>query len=130
MQSKYKVAKTLLTSIALAALSIGASNAQTIPTPSQNLPKTDRAEDVGMSSERLKRVTSVFQAEVDNKTIPGAVILIARRGKIAYFEALGFRDREKQAPMQKDSIFRIASMTKPFTSVALMMLVEEGKLTL
>jgi hypothetical protein len=87
-------------------------------TPAQSLPKADRAEDVGISSERLKRVTSTFQAQVDNGVIPGAVILIAHRGKIAYVEALGFRDRETQAPMQRDSIFRIASMTKPFTSVA------------
>jgi CubicO group peptidase (beta-lactamase class C family) len=60
--------------------------------------------------------------------IPGAVILIARDGKVAFFDAFGFQDREKRIPMKADSIFRIASMTKPITSIALMMLVEEGKI--
>ena len=100
------------------------------PALAQGLPKADRAEDIGISSVRLKRVTSTFQAEVEKGSIPGAVVLIARRGKVAYFEAFGFRDRESQSPMQKDSIFRLASLTKPFTSVAIMMLAEEGKLTL
>jgi CubicO group peptidase (beta-lactamase class C family) len=59
-----------------------------------------------------------------------AVILIARQGKIAYFEAIGFQDREKQLAMRRDAIFRIASMTKPIVSVAAMMLLEEGKIQL
>ena len=63
--------------------------------------KTDRPEDVGFSSERLKRVNVALQADVDRGAIPGAVILIARRGKAAYFEAFGFRDREKQAPISE-----------------------------
>ena len=100
------------------------------PAFAQSLPKADRPEDVGVSSERLKRVTSTFQAEVDNGAIPGAVVLVARRGKVVYFEAFGFRDRESGAPMQKDSISPLASLTKPFTSVAIMMLAEEGRLTL
>ena len=62
--------------------------------------------------------------------IPGAVVLIARNGKIVMFDAFGFRDREAKAPMTTDAIFRIASMTKPIVSVAAMMLVEEGKLSL
>ena len=60
--------------------------------------------------------------------MPGAVLLVARHGKIACHEALGYRDREAGAAMTTDTIFRIASMTKPFTSVAAMMLAEEGKL--
>jgi CubicO group peptidase (beta-lactamase class C family) len=87
-------------------------------------------ESVGISSERLKDVAATFQAGVDKKEIPGAVILIARKGQIAYFEAFGYRDREASAPMTRDAIFRIASMTKPITSIAAMMLVEEGKLKL
>jgi Beta-lactamase len=67
---------------------------------------------------------------VDKGLIPGAVVLIARNGKIAYLEAVGFRDRDKKIPMSTDAIFQIASMTKPFTSVATMMLVEEGKIQL
>jgi CubicO group peptidase (beta-lactamase class C family) len=96
----------------------------------QGLPKADKPEDVGFSSERLKRIASVFQGEVDNGAIPGAVVLIARDGKVADFEAIGFQDREKKTPMVADAIFRIASMSKPITTVALMMLVEEGKIQL
>jgi CubicO group peptidase (beta-lactamase class C family) len=93
----------------------------------QGLPKVD-PDQVGFSAQRLKRLSGAFQSDVDKGAIPGAVILIARDGKVAFFEAFGFQDREKRIPMKPDSIFRIASMTKPITSVALMMLVEEGKI--
>ena len=96
----------------------------------QGLPKASQPEDVGFSSERLKRVTDAFQTEVDKGAIPGAVVLIARDGKVAYFEAIGFQNRENKEPMKTDAIFRIASMSKPITSVAVMMLVEEGKIQL
>ena len=94
----------------------------------QGLPTASRPEDIGFSTDRLKRIANVFQAEVDKGAIPGAVILIARDGKVADFEAIGFQDREKKIPMVADAIFRIASMSKPITTVALMMLVEEGKI--
>ncbi len=94
----------------------------------EGLPEVRRPEAPGFSAERLKRLSSVFQADVDKGAIPGAVVLIARDGKVAYFEAFGFQDREKRIAMKTDAIFRIASMTKPITSVALMMLVEEGKI--
>ena len=96
----------------------------------QGLPKANKPEDVGFSSERLRRVTDAFQSEVDKGVIPGAVVLIARNGKLAYFEAFGFQNRESKEPMKTDAIFRIASMSKPITSVAVMMLVEEGKIQL
>jgi CubicO group peptidase (beta-lactamase class C family) len=96
----------------------------------QGLPKASQPEEVGFSSERLGRLTSAFNADVDKGLIPGAVVLIARHGRIAYLEAFGFQDREKKIPMSADAIFRIASMTKPVTSVAIMMLVEEGKIQL
>src|ERR1700730_496429 len=96
----------------------------------QGLPKASQPEDVGFSSERLKRVTDALQTEVDKGAIPGAVVLIARNGKVAYFEAIGFQNRENKEPMKTDAIFRIASMSKPITSVAVMMLVEEGKIQL
>jgi CubicO group peptidase (beta-lactamase class C family) len=96
----------------------------------QGLPNASGPEAVGFSSGRLQRLTSAFQAEVDKGAIPGAVVLIARNGEVAYFKAFGFQDREKQVPMKTDAIFRIASMSKPITSVAAMMLVEEGKLQL
>ena len=78
-------------------------------------------EAAGLSSERVKELTVAFQNGVDKKEIPGAVILIARHGKIGYFEAFGYRDREAGAPMSRDAIFRIASMTKPVTIVAAML---------
>ena len=80
--------------------------------------------------ERLARIKDVFETDVGNGVIPGAVALMARQGKVAYLEAFGFRDREKQLPMAKDSIFRIASMTKPMVSMAIMMLAEEGRIRL
>ena len=96
----------------------------------QGLPKVSQPEEVGFSTERLNRIAKVYQADVDKGLIPGAVVLIARNGKIAYLEAVGFRDRDKKIPMTTDAIFQIASMTKPFTSVGVMMLVEEGKIQL
>jgi CubicO group peptidase (beta-lactamase class C family) len=75
-------------------------------------------------------LTDAFQSEVDKGAIPGAVVLIARKGKVAYFEAIGFQNRENKEPMRTDAIFRIASMSKPITSVAVMMLVEEGRIQL
>src|ERR1700674_4642668 len=73
-------------------------------------------EDVGLSSERLGRITQFLRDESAKGAISGAVILIAREGKIAYFEAVGARDPQANAPMTKDVIFRIYSMSKPITS--------------
>ena len=87
---------------------------------------TAKPEDVGMSSERLARIRTAMQRYVDKKLVPGVVTLVARRGRIVHLEAVGMRDAESQAPMTTDVIFRIASMTKPITSVAAMMLYEEG----
>jgi CubicO group peptidase (beta-lactamase class C family) len=93
-----------------------------------DMPRAKRPEDVGLSSERLKRLTGTLKTDIDKGTVPGAVVLVARHGQITCLEALGYRDREAGAAMAPDTIFRIASMTKPFTSVATMMLAEEGKL--
>ena len=71
----------------------------------QGLPKANSPEEVGMSSERLSRLTSGLKADVDKGVIPGAVGIILRKGKIAYLEAIGFQDREKQTPMSNDSHF-------------------------
>jgi CubicO group peptidase (beta-lactamase class C family) len=95
----------------------------------QQLPKTT-PEAVGMSSERLNRLTETFQRDVDAGEIPGAVVVVARNGKIAYEKAFGYQSREGNVSMKSDAIFRIASMSKPITSVAVMMLVEEGKIDL
>ena len=83
---------------------------------------------LGFDADRLNRMTQAFQGYVDGGQIPGAVVLIARKDKVAYFRAFGFRDREQKIAMTTDSIFRIASMTKPIVSVGAMMLAEEGKL--
>jgi CubicO group peptidase (beta-lactamase class C family) len=87
-------------------------------------------EKVGLSSQRLSNIRSVMNRHVAEKQIAGAVCLIARRGKIAYQEAIGMADSEDGKPMQLDTIHRIYSMTKPVTSVAVMMLYEEGKFQL
>lgn len=92
-------------------------------------PKSDPGK-LGFDADRLERMTQAFQGYVDSGQLPGAVVLIARRDKVAYFRAFGFRDREQKTAMTTDSIFRIASMTKPIVSVGAMMLVEEGKLDL
>ncbi len=94
----------------------------------QPLPLARRAEEVGFSSSRLERVHRQMQADVESGRIPGAVLLIARQGKVASFMSVGFQERRSKTPMKTDCIFRIASMSKPITSVAAMILAEEGKL--
>ena len=86
--------------------------------------------EVGLLAERLERISSVTQGFIDEGQLAGAVTLVARRGKVAHFEAYGAMDIEAGKPMQKDTIFRIYSMTKPVAAVGVMMLCEEGKLTL
>jgi len=85
-----------------------------------------KPETVGLSSERLERLSSAVQRSIDDKRIAGAVTLVARRGHVAFFKAQGMADREAGKPMRLDSMFRICSMTKPITSLAVMMLYEEG----
>ena len=92
------------------------------------LPMASKPEEVGLSSTQLKRLEEVTQKHIDEGLVPGAVMLVARRGKIAWMSVLGKRDVAAGDAMKYDSIFRIYSMTKPIVSVALMQLVEEGKL--
>jgi CubicO group peptidase (beta-lactamase class C family) len=92
------------------------------------LPTASAPEDVGLSSSQLARIEAVTQKYVESGLVPGAVMLVARRGKIAWTRTMGFRDRAAKDPMVPNSIFRIYSMTKPIVSVAAMMLVEEGKM--
>ena len=99
------------------------------PALAADLPRaTPEAE--GMSSERLARIVATLKADVDAKKIPGAVLLVARHGKVVQYESVGKIDPAGSVPMTRDGIFRIYSMSKPITSVAAMMLVEEGKLKL
>ena len=85
-------------------------------------------ESVGMSSARLERLTAALEKYVDDGRLAGAVAIVARRGKIAYMEAVGYRDKESGAPLATDAIFRIASQTKALASVGVMLLQEEGRL--
>lgn len=85
-------------------------------------------EEVGLSSERLARIVAFAKAEIDAGQIPGAVIAVARRGKLVYFEALGQSDKAAGTPMTTDTIFSLASMTKPMTTVAALQLYEQGRL--
>jgi len=115
--------KTALLAAITLALLTGPAGAQA-PLPSA------RPEQVGLSTERLGQLGQVLRQEIAKGKIPGAVALVARKGRIAYHEAFGARDPATRAPMTRDAIFRIYSMTKPVTSVAIMMLQEEGRLVL
>jgi CubicO group peptidase (beta-lactamase class C family) len=84
----------------------------------------------GMSAERLTRIDKTVQEYIDKKWLNGAVALIFRDGKPVYYKAFGYDDAEKRTPMQKEEIFRIASQTKAITSVAIMILYENGRLLL
>jgi CubicO group peptidase (beta-lactamase class C family) len=86
--------------------------------------------EVGLSAERLDRITNWLKGDSEKGKIPGAVLMILRHGKVAYFESVGVLDPETKAPMRKDAIFRIYSMSKPITTTAVMMLFEQGKITL
>jgi len=92
--------------------------------------RTTSPEAVGMSSDRLNNINSKLQSYVDAQLAPGFTTLIARQGQVIHYETCGYRDVDNQLPIQKDTIFRIYSMTKPITSVALMMLYEKGKFQL
>ena len=89
-----------------------------------------KPEDLGLLSARLHEFSAYLQGKVDVGEIPGAVLLVARDGKVVWESAVGWKDREARLPMTTDSIFRIASMTKPVVAVAALILMEEGKLRL
>jgi CubicO group peptidase (beta-lactamase class C family) len=115
--------------LAAGSAAISASVRQAKAAPAA-LPQTTDPSEVGFAPNRLERIDAWFKAEVDANRIPGAVVAIGKGGKLAYLNSFGYRDRESQAPMPKNAVFRIASMTKPFASLALMLLVEEGKCAL
>lgn len=96
----------------------------------QSFAQVSDPESVGFSAARLREITGWYQAQIDAGALPGAVVAIERNGKLAYLQALGHQDHTKKVAMAPDAIFWIASMTKPVTSVAAMMLVEESKLDL
>jgi CubicO group peptidase (beta-lactamase class C family) len=122
MTAMRKTATVFLAAVLGCFLTVGLVQAQPLPTA--------RPEQVGLSSERLGQLTAILKADVKKGVIPGAIILVARHGKVAWFETVGVRDPATRAPMSRDAIFRIYSMTKPITSIAAMMLLEEGKIAL
>jgi len=89
-----------------------------------------KPESVGMSTERLARIDDLVKEYIDKKWIAGATVLVARDGKVVFYKGLGYDDIDKKTPMKKDAICRIASQTKAITSVAIMILYEEGKILL
>jgi len=111
--------RVLITAVLCFAISMAAA-----PIP------TAKPEQVGMSSERLARLSSSMRAYIDRGEIAGTVTLVARHGKVVHLEAQGLMDMDSKTPMRTDSIFRLASMTKPIASIAVMMLFEEGRLHL
>jgi len=103
--------------------------ALTLSASTANSPTT-KPEEAGLSSERLQRITQMFERRIAANQLAGAVTIVGRRGKVAHHVAQGVMDRDSKQPMTTGSMFRIASMTKPVIGVAVMMLVEEGKLHL
>jgi CubicO group peptidase (beta-lactamase class C family) len=113
------ISTRLLTCLLLGALALPAASPKLDP---------NAAAQAGMDAARLARIPARMQEFVAAGTAAGFVTLVARRGKIVEFDAVGFQDLESRAPMRDDSIFQIASMTKPITAVGIMILMEEGKL--
>jgi CubicO group peptidase (beta-lactamase class C family) len=116
-----------LIALALCAWLFAASIARPVSAAERQALPAVNAESVGMSSERLARLTEGMKRLVDQGRLAGVVTMVARHGKVVEFDAAGKRDIASGQPMRKDSIFRIYSMSKPITGVAMMMLFEEGK---
>ena len=114
--------RVILTAIGSLSVLAGGSAAETLPSAQ---PAT-----VGLSQERLDRIHGLVEKRIAAGEITGAVMLVARKGQIAYVDVQGTQDVETKAPMRRDSVFRLASMTKPVIGTAIMMMLEEGKLRL
>src|SRR5436190_11650680 len=115
--------KKIILALAVAAVATGARAEVPLALPMASTP-----EEVGLSSAQLKKLEAVTKQHIDDGLVPGAVMLVARRGKVAWLSVQGKRDPAGGDAMKADSIFRIYSMTKPIVSIALMQMVEEGKL--
>jgi CubicO group peptidase (beta-lactamase class C family) len=100
-----------------------------LPLAASSVPAA-KPEDVGMSADRLKRIDQMVQRRIDAGELSGAVTIVARKGKVVHLAAQGVMDLESKKPMAKDTMFRVASMTKPITGLAIMMMIEEGKVRL
>jgi CubicO group peptidase (beta-lactamase class C family) len=130
----FLIALVCLTGCVIPSKSTSAAASPPPPAPDQATPghvlSPGDPTDLGFSVERLARIDTALNAEVAKKSYDGAVLLIARKGRIAYFKSFGRRDPQKDLPMVDDAIFRVHSMTKTVTAVAVMQLMEEGKLLL
>ena len=115
--------------VCLATLIVAAMLTLTAPLIADELP-TAKPEDVGMSSNNLARVVPAMQQQVDDRKVAGAIAIVARRGKVVLFEAVGAQDIAANKPMATDTLVRIYSMSKPITSAAIMVLVESGQISL
>jgi CubicO group peptidase (beta-lactamase class C family) len=122
--------RVLACAAALAAAPIAPAVRAEAPMAGAQALQPAKPEDVGLSGQRLARIADTLNREIKDGKIPGAVVMIARRGKLAYAEAFGFQDKNAEKPMSKDAVFRIYSMTKPLSAVGAMILVEEGRLQL
>ncbi len=118
--------KLATTALAVTAISAAVFS---IAVQAQGLP-TATPESVGMSASKLKHISAAFQEQIDKGTLPGVVVMVARKGKLVYSDALGYQDKGAGKPLTKDAIYRIYSMTKPLVSVAAMTLIEDGKMQL
>jgi CubicO group peptidase (beta-lactamase class C family) len=114
--------RSILLAVVLALVIVDVAGATGLPTA--------RPEQVGLSSERLERLTQTLRADVEKGRISGAVVVVARKGRVAHVAIAGFRDKPAGTPMTPDALFRLASMTKPIVTVAALSLYEEGKLFL
>jgi CubicO group peptidase (beta-lactamase class C family) len=112
------------------ALILLALSAAVVVAAPPGVPTAPKPEDVGVSAARLQRIHDTVARHIEAKDVSGAVTLVARRGRIVHYEAQGLADIDSKKPMAKDTIFRLASMSKPITSVAVMMMLEEGKVHL
>jgi CubicO group peptidase (beta-lactamase class C family) len=122
--------KILHTQPRLLALLVLVSVVAAATAPRAQAPAPVKPESVGLSSARLQRLARAIRDEMSAGRTPGAVVAIARKGKLAYYESFGYVDPVAKTPMPKDAIFALASMTKPMATVATLMLVEEGRLLL
>ncbi|HEX4986166.1 MAG TPA: serine hydrolase domain-containing protein [Burkholderiales bacterium] len=113
----------------IAAAALAALSLCTATAVAQGLPAAS-PESVGMSSQKLAHISATFKEQIDKGTLPGVVVMVARKGKLVYSDALGVQDQATGKPLAKDAIFRIYSMTKPIVSVAAMTLVEDGRMQL
>src|SRR3982750_1923872 len=116
--------------IRLRSIAVAATLLVALPSAFAEGPNTAKPDETGFTSAGLARIDAYIKNEIAGNKIPGAIMMIQRNGKTAYYRSFGVRDPDTKEPMTPNTIFRIYSMSKPITTVAAMMLVEEGRLQL